>query len=222
MLVSSFRLDLPQYRVGDPDAEWDSWNWAGPCCQVEEKRPVWDLTEVSWQDSLGGPLCACPPTLPQSSWPWPEGPRAGLRLRFLAELELWDRDFLRRKGKGPTLSGQAGGGSWQHWLPSSRRPAGLGVVTAGLLTTAGPCASQPGGACGPGSGRTDRSTEKSRTGLSLARGAGSSAWPWRPVCLSLCSGSLFPLAWLELSACFMPQVKLLTAQSCLTLRSQGL
>ena len=124
---------------------------------------------------------------------------------------------LRRKGKGPTLGGQAGGGSWQCWLPSSGRRAGLGVVTVGSLTTAGPRASRPGGAHGPGTGGTDRSTEKSRTGLPLARGAESSTWPWRPVCLSLCSGSLFPLAWMELSACFMPQVKVLTAQLCLTL-----
>lgn len=46
-----------------------------------------------------------------------------MRLRFLAGLGLRDRDFLRRKGKGHALAGQADGNSWQHWLPS--RGAGL-------------------------------------------------------------------------------------------------
>ena len=175
--------------------ERDSWNRAGPCLQVEEKRPVWDLTEVSWQDSPGGPLCACPSLCPRAPGPGQKAPGAGLRLRFLAELELWDRDFLRRKGKGPMLGGQAGGGSWQHWLPSSGRRAGLGVVTAGSLTTAGPRASQLGGARGPGAGGTDRSTEKSRTGLPLPEAVhpppglgGPSASPFAPAHCSLLRG----------------------------------
>lgn len=55
-----------------------------------------------------------------------------MSLRFLAGLGLQDRDFLRRKGKGRMLVGQADGNSWQHWLLSSGCRAGFGVVTEGL------------------------------------------------------------------------------------------
>lgn len=61
-----------------------------------------------------------------------KAPGAGLRLRFLAGLGLRDRDFLRRKGKGHTVGGQANGNSWRHWLPSSGCRAVLGAVTEGL------------------------------------------------------------------------------------------
>lgn len=59
-------------------------------------------------------------------------PEAGVRPRFRAGLGLQDRDFLRRKGKGYTLGGQANGNSWQRWLPSRECRAGLGVVMEGL------------------------------------------------------------------------------------------
>lgn len=67
-----------------------------------------------------------PPLCPKAPGSGLKAPGAALRLRFLAGLGLWDRGFLRRKGKGHTLGGQADGNSWQHWLPSSRAGLCLG------------------------------------------------------------------------------------------------
>lgn len=58
-------------------------------------------------------LCLAPPhSAPKLLAMALKSPRAGLRLGFPAGLGLQNRDFLRRKGKGHTLGGQADGNSW--------------------------------------------------------------------------------------------------------------
>ena len=88
---------------------------------------MWDLTKVSWQDSWGRPLCAWTPhSAPKAPGPGLKAPRGCLETEIPGRAWALDRGFLRRKGKGHTLGGQADGNSWQHWLPSSRAGLRLG------------------------------------------------------------------------------------------------
>lgn len=74
---------------------------------------MWGLTEVSCQGPREGRSVLGPPhSAPEPLATALKSPRAGLRLSFPAVLGLQNRDFLRRKGKGHTLGGQADGNSW--------------------------------------------------------------------------------------------------------------